>query len=145
MNATDLASRLARHGDAGLYRLPAGRLADLEAAADALGLEHVRADLSDCRDKPALLARIAEALRFPEWFGHNWDALADCLTDLDWMPARGYVIVLDGADALRTESPAEFAAAVEILAESAHDWAERGTPMWIFVGLAGDDPSLPDL
>ena len=34
-------------------------------------------------DKDELHARIAEALDFPDWYGHNLDALMDCLTDLD--------------------------------------------------------------
>ncbi|WP_446686701.1 barstar family protein [Pseudofulvimonas gallinarii] len=27
---------------------------------------------------------MAAVFRFPEWFGDNWDALADCLADLSW-------------------------------------------------------------
>ena len=34
-------------------------------------------------DKETLHARIAAALDFPDWYGHNLDALMDCLTDLD--------------------------------------------------------------
>lgn len=34
-------------------------------------------------DKNELHARIAAALSFPDWYGHNLDALMDCLTDLD--------------------------------------------------------------
>ena len=34
-------------------------------------------------DKEILHARIAAALDFPDWYGHNLDALMDCLTDLD--------------------------------------------------------------
>lgn len=40
-------------------------------------------DCSGCADKHELHARIAEALCFPDWYGHNLDALMDCLTDLD--------------------------------------------------------------
>ena len=42
----------------------------------------IRVDLAGCSDKATLLARLAAALQFPDWFGHNWDALSDCLTDL---------------------------------------------------------------
>ena len=34
-------------------------------------------------DKNELHARIAAALSVPDWYGHNLDALMDCLTDLD--------------------------------------------------------------
>ena len=40
-------------------------------------------DCGGCADKNELHARIAAALDFPDWYGHNLDALMDCLTDLD--------------------------------------------------------------
>jgi len=35
----------------------------------------------------------AGALAFPSWFGHSWEALADCLTDLTWLPGAGHVLL----------------------------------------------------
>jgi len=40
-------------------------------------------------DKAAFLAASAQAMRFPSYFGHNWDALEECLSDLAWAPASG--------------------------------------------------------
>ena len=40
-------------------------------------------DLSGVADKQALHRLLAEKLDFPAWYGHNLDALMDCLTDLD--------------------------------------------------------------
>ena len=51
---------------------------------------------------------LARALRFPDYFGHNWDAVYDCLTDLNWLPATGYVLVLDGFDQLATNEPEQW-------------------------------------
>jgi hypothetical protein len=36
-------------------------------------------------DKAEILAILAEGLRFPGWFGWNWDALYDMLGDLTWL------------------------------------------------------------
>jgi RNAse (barnase) inhibitor barstar len=36
------------------------------------------------RSKAKLLAILADKLRFPGYFGHNWDALEECLRDLSW-------------------------------------------------------------
>ncbi len=86
----------------------------------------IRVDLAGCSDKAMLLARLAAALQFPDWFGHNWDALSDCLTDLSWLPARRYRIVLAQPEALRTAAPETLATLLEILGESAEFWAAEG-------------------
>lgn len=37
--------------------------------------------------KEQLLRNLAAALQFPNYFGFNWDALDDCLSDLSWLPS----------------------------------------------------------
>ena len=74
----------------------------------------------------SLLARFAAAFHFPDWFGHNWDALSDCLTDLSWLPARHYRIELAQPQALRTAAPETLDTALEILGEAAEFWADEG-------------------
>ncbi|RNL70389.1 barstar family protein [Streptomyces sp. I6] len=39
-------------------------------------------DLHGVTDKQTFMERCAAGLGLPAWFGRNWDALADCLTDL---------------------------------------------------------------
>ena len=46
-----------------------------------------RVSLAGATGKKELLARLAQGLQFPAWFGANWDALEDCLTDLSWLEA----------------------------------------------------------
>jgi len=50
-------------------------------------------DGSSVRTKSAALAAIAGALSFPAYFGHNLDALYDCLMDLSWLPAGDHVLI----------------------------------------------------
>ncbi|WP_394613045.1 barstar family protein [Lentzea sp. JNUCC 0626] len=45
-------------------------------------------------EKAAAISAIASALDFPSWFGQNLDALYDSLTDLSWLPAGEYVLVV---------------------------------------------------
>lgn len=47
-------------------------------------------------NKEKLMSVLKEALRFPEHFGQNWDALSDCLRDLSWLPP-GQVALLHDA------------------------------------------------
>ncbi len=37
--------------------------------------------IGEVLDKDTLLTSVAKACDFPSYFGHNWDALWDCLTD----------------------------------------------------------------
>ena len=83
-------------------------------------------------EKAQLLKDIAAALGFPHWFGHNWDALEDCLTDLSWRDAAGYVLLFD--DAKRSD---ELGVLIDILRSSAEWWAGRGKPFFaVFVDPA---------
>ena len=45
------------------------------------------------RSKVELLQSLANAGRFPEYFGRNWDDLLDCLRDLSWISNKSVVIV----------------------------------------------------
>ena len=44
--------------------------------------------------KQKLFAVLADKLKFPRYFGWNWDALDECLRDLSWLPSGRRVIVV---------------------------------------------------
>ncbi|MFE6161925.1 barstar family protein [Streptomyces sp. NPDC056486] len=62
----------------------------------------IRLDGRELRDPGALFATFARELRFPGYFGHNWDALVDCLHD--WHGHGGetkdIAVLIDKADCL---------------------------------------------
>ncbi len=103
--------------------------------AGMLGLDHARIDLDGCREKEDFLTRVAAALEFPAWFGGNWDAYFDCLADLGWRPARGYVLVFENTGAIREAAPEAFDTSVAILGDAARAWAERGVPFVALIDL----------
>lgn len=114
-----------------------GEAAQLCAAAHESGWLCLRADLAGCTDKQGLLEYLARDLGFPGWFGGNWDALSDCLRDLEWQPAaEGYLLILEHADGLAAAAPETLEVALEILRDAAADWASRGRPMLVYVDLA---------
>ncbi|HJT62766.1 MAG TPA: barstar family protein [Burkholderiales bacterium] len=130
-----LIQRLQDPSRSGAYRV--SRVDEVEDALKGTNLSLVRVPFAD---KAQLLKNIAAALHFPDWFGHNWDALEDCLTDLSWRDAPGYVLLI--------ESPRpgdDLGVLVDILRSSAEFWAGRGKPFFaLFVDPERALP-LPEL
>jgi hypothetical protein len=99
----------------------------------------LRIDLAGARDKAGLLSAFARALAFPDWFGGNWDALEDCLTDLSWVPGGEIVLLIQGGGSLGRD---DLGILIDVLAASAGHWRARGRP---FVALfAGGPAELPE-
>jgi RNAse (barnase) inhibitor barstar len=44
-------------------------------------------------NKNELFKIYVHSLNFPDYFGNNWDALYDCLTDLSWIEEKILVII----------------------------------------------------
>ncbi|MEH1053591.1 barstar family protein [Micromonospora sp. CPCC 206171] len=65
----------------------------------------------------------SDALLFPGYFGWNWDALSDCLRDLNWLPADGYLIVVENAPRLLSSSAEDRHTMFQILSRAVHHWA----------------------
>lgn len=68
--------------------------------------------------KTELLALLAKGLGFPDWFGHNWDALVDLLRDFSWSEENSSLAVVhDGLPANLARS--DLATYLEILSDAA--------------------------
>ncbi|GAA2120091.1 barstar family protein [Actinomadura alba] len=92
-------------------------------------------------DGDEFLDLCAESFAFPDWFGHDWDALGDCLTDLTWADAdAGFLVVYAGWQALAQEDPGAFGTAVEIFESAVDLWRDTVTPMTVLLPGDGDDP-----
>lgn len=123
----DLHKRLRDVHEAGVYRLNC-TLDDLRAAAQDAGFALIEVDLAAAHNKGALLAALAERIGAPEWFGNNWDALADALGDLSWNPAPGYVMLLRDVNL----SGSEEETLANILLEASAYWEMQGKAFWAF-------------
>jgi RNAse (barnase) inhibitor barstar len=80
-------------------------------------------DGGKCVTKRALFAEFKRQLKFPSYFGRNWDAFEECLTDLEWLPGCGYVIVVRAADKLLSKSENEYRTFLDIVGATAEHWA----------------------
>lgn len=138
MSLANMQALLGEAEKAGPREFPPTALADLQAAAANLGYPFAHLYLAQARDTEELHAALALALKLPEWYGHNWDALADCLCDLSWKPAPGYLIFVEGHDALRAAHPDDFDTLIEIFAEAADYWREEDVPFWTLLAPPAD-------
>jgi RNAse (barnase) inhibitor barstar len=81
----------------------------------------------------SLLVEFASALQFPSYFGHNFNALKDCLTDLAWLPASAYVLCVTHAEMVLADAPPDdLGALLQLLLTVCATWAkaERTTEPW---------------
>lgn len=129
-------------GRSGVYLVGEAELDALDAAAHAVGHLVRRVNLAGCRGKTDLLQRIATTFEFPKAFGANWDALADCLQDLGWLPdAGGHVWLFDHACDLRDASPGDFDTLSDVLAVACAFWKRHGVPCHACLALPDSRPS----
>jgi RNAse (barnase) inhibitor barstar len=75
-----------------------------------------------CKTPANLFAEFARALEFPDYFGHNWDALEECLADLEWLPAKGYILLVTNAEGVLPEDEEEYETFLEILRDAGEAW-----------------------
>src|SRR5438045_1068505 len=55
------------------------------------------------RQQSRLFSEFAAALQFPYYFGENWNAFDECITDLEWLPGEAYVLIVTNADQVLRE------------------------------------------
>jgi RNAse (barnase) inhibitor barstar len=143
MNANSLA-RLLGGGPSGVYRMTGrGAAARLASLARLKRLKAFRVDCSQAHNKRTFLSALARGLEFPGYFGASWDALADCLTDLAWTPAKGYVILLSDLQGLARR---DYLTALDVFEEAAGFWADEGVPFYVLLeGARIRDTDLPEI
>ena len=76
-----------------------------------------------------LFDEFSAAFQFPLYFGENWDALEECLADLEWVPASGYgLFVTDTAQVLSREHADQFDILLKVLSNICEEWSAVETP-----------------
>ncbi len=149
--SVELGSLLADPGQTGAYFVDARDRESLVEAGRLLRYTVAPIDLRTCTDLPAVLREIADALQFPDWFGGNLDALADCLNDLSGLPTAGNVLLLEHIGDWRERAPDEVDDVIDILNDAAARWADDQVPFWSFLPLSAreletmgnDEDALP--
>ncbi|MET8361047.1 barstar family protein [Micromonospora sp. NPDC005171] len=118
-----------------------GALVELTAVLPAAGRFVVaRLDATRMTDADHVFYEFSDALCFPGYFGWNWNALSDCLRDLNWLPAEGYLVVVENAPRLLPTSAEDRHTLFQILAQAVHHWASPfGQPEFTVLLLCDHD------
>ncbi|OAI52874.1 hypothetical protein AYO46_04295 [Betaproteobacteria bacterium SCGC AG-212-J23] len=114
-----LAERLSDASRSGVYRVSQDR----EVLETLPAIQRI--SLAGATSKAELLERIAGALKLPDWFGQNWDALEDSLSE-----RAGHLLFSDW-QALAAD---DLGVLLDVLDTSAEFCAGRGKPFFaVFV------------
>lgn len=122
---------LANAQRAGVYHVPASMRDAVGLAAKRGRLRQWHMAIAPGQKSGSVLHEIGKTLQFPEWYGANFDALRDCLTDPEIMPGTGHLLSISGGDHLRAADPAGFATLLEVLETAADERRQAGKPLWI--------------
>ncbi|HYG75091.1 MAG TPA: barstar family protein [Planctomycetota bacterium] len=91
----------------------------------------------------ACFNEFAAALQFPAHFGSNWDALDECLNDLEWLSAGAdvshYVLLISNADLVLNAERERRATLFSLLSAGGEEWSRRETPLHTVLACATDE------
>ncbi|WP_455378015.1 barstar family protein [Petrachloros mirabilis] len=104
---------------------------------------------NNCRTPLGLFSEFARAFDFPDYFGHNWDALEECLADLEWLPAKGYLVLLTNAEQVLPESEDDYETFLEVMSDAGEAWGtgqagmgtSRATPFHVLLAVSQPEKS----
>ncbi|HEV7500166.1 MAG TPA: barstar family protein [Vicinamibacteria bacterium] len=124
MRSVDLKLRLPGLRGHRVHVVPAADEGKVRAALTGAGFEIVTLAGSAITNVSTLFEEMARAFRFPDYFGHNWAALLDCLRDLrDRENTRIALLWVDAGASLEADLQT-FLDASEVLVEVASELAE---------------------
>lgn len=110
----------------------------LSKKCETKGFQFFYINGSQVSNKETFLNEVALSLQFPDYFGKNWDALQDCLTDLEWVSAQGYVIFYEDAESFAQQNPQDWKIALNVLSSAVEFWQEEDIPMYVLIKGTGD-------
>ncbi|MFK0252646.1 barstar family protein [Streptomyces sp. NPDC090445] len=93
-----------------------------------------RLDGREMRDTDAAFRQFYDGLRLPDYFGWNWNALYDCLRDLNWLPADRHVLIIEAADEVLPDDASGRWALFTCLLRAGKRWSYTQKPEGVELG-----------
>ena len=142
MNPAAFARLLNDYERAGVYHLTPGGMDALPEACAQADLQLIRIPLKETPRMADALAMLTHATQCPAHEGAHLDDLAEMLSDFSWLPANGYVLLVEDADNLIASEPTGVQRLLEAFQTACHHWQGQEVPFWAFIGLRGDGIAL---
>lgn len=99
-------------------------------------------NIAAVNNKSDLMTQLKAGFDFPDYFGHNWDALEDCLTDLSWVSEQEIWLIhgtkLDLEDA-------ELETYLAILRDAGAHWQQHDAHNFTVILPSDLESKLPEL
>jgi RNAse (barnase) inhibitor barstar len=91
------------------------------SAADAAKLKPTGVTRGPITSADVLFSKLAQALELPDYFGHNWDALDECLREM----TGDVLLLVHDAEPLWREAPDVALALVELWLAAAEEHPDK--------------------
>ena len=130
--------KIIRSGRAGIFAAPRV-IGPLRAAAKRAGVGWRDLDLDGVSGREAFFRRCAAVFSLPAYFGHNWDALHECMMEFSGSEILGAIVHWRRGARLAQRAPDVANTALEILQEAAIYCGSSGRVFLVLI----DRDSLP--
>jgi hypothetical protein len=142
VNPVAFARLLADYERAGVYHLTPGGMAALTDACTQADLQLIVVPLAETPRMADAMSLLTKATACPAHEAAHLDDLSEMLCDFSWLPANGYVVLVEDADNLIASDPAGVQKLLDAFQAASHYWQEQEIPFWAFIGLRGDGVAL---
>ena len=128
---------------AGVYRVDAATADRIRTTSDTLIVWIIDGAAANSRER--FFEALAAALNFPDYFGHNWDAAYDCLTDLACADEQSAVLLITSGDRFLAGMGPEWTTGQRVFAAAAAFWQGVGRSLLVLLVSDAGLPGVPAL
>ncbi|MFJ3584594.1 barstar family protein [Streptomyces sp. NPDC090127] len=112
-----------------MHIITAGGGIPVDELLPASGSTYVaRLDGREMPDETSAFQHFWEVLKFPDYFGWNWDAFYDCLRDLRWLSSDHHILIIESADRALAEDDSARTEFFESLWRAGQSWSYTKRP-----------------
>ncbi len=113
---------------------------------DEYGYKLFEINGQEIKSKGNLFTYISQVLEFPDYFGYNWDALSECVRDLEWLQkAKGYILLFSHPENFLRNSPLDFKIFLRVVSFASTEWRTDQIKFQLFLLFDEDIHKLSDL